>query len=68
MCLMIKQMDLVLKAVEQTTNSADDKETAMSLIADIVARGCRQCDVVEPLPLAKAGKALAEVACAVRAP
>lgn len=43
MCTMIKQMDLVLKAVEGTSTTEDDKDIAISLLADIVSWGCRNC-------------------------
>lgn len=45
MCLMIKQMDLVLKSIEFADNATEDKDTALSIMADIVARGCRDCEV-----------------------
>ena len=40
---MLSQMGLVLKSVEQTNNTEYDKDIAISLIADIVDRGCRGC-------------------------
>lgn len=43
MCALIKQMDLVLKAIEDTSTTEDDKDIAISLIADIVRWGCRNC-------------------------
>lgn len=43
MCTMIKQMDLVLKAVEDTSTTEDAKDIAISLMADIVSWGCRNC-------------------------
>jgi|GEM_PF-3858440 len=43
MCTLIKQMDLVLKAVEDTSTTEDDKDIALSLMADIVSWGCRSC-------------------------
>lgn len=43
MCTLIKQMDLVLKAVEDGSTTEDTKDIAISLMADIVSWGCRSC-------------------------
>lgn len=42
MYLMIKQMELVLKSIEFTNTTAEEKDTAISLMSDIVAKCYRE--------------------------
>jgi hypothetical protein len=43
---MIEQMDLVIKAVSQTSTTANDKDVALSILADIVKKGCEDCEMM----------------------
>ncbi|WP_345888513.1 hypothetical protein [Shewanella algae] len=53
MCILIRQMDLVIRAIECNA-SADDKETAISLMAAIVKNGCEGCELKTAIPVATA--------------
>ncbi|WP_162618002.1 hypothetical protein [Shewanella halifaxensis] len=61
MCLLLNQMDLVLRSIESTCCTVGDKDVAISLMAGIVERGCVGCNEKH---CPKAMPILVEAACA----